>query len=92
MSHKIALTVASATAALTLAVALAAAGFAPGTPAAAASSAPIADQVVADPSPAVQVDTVYLAPVPKRKTVTVHKVIKTTGGEHESEHESEGDD
>lgn len=90
MSHKIALTVASATAALTLAVALAAAGFAPGAPATSASTAAVADQVVADPTPTVQIDTVYLAPKPKRQTITVHKVIKTSGGEHESE--SGGDD
>lgn len=92
MSHKIALTVASAAAALTLAVALAAAGLAPGTAATPASAASVTDPVVADPTPTVQVDTVYLAPAPEQKTITVHKVVKSSGGEDGSEHESEGDD
>ena len=99
MSHKVAITAASAAAALTLAVALAAAGFAPGAPATSASSATTAEQVVSDPAstpqvvanpaPTVQVDTIYLAPVPKPRTITIHKVVKTSGGEDTSEQESE---
>lgn len=96
MSRKIALGAASAAAALTLAVALAAAGFAPGSPTTPASSVTIVDQVVtdpvaADPAPTVQVDTIYLAPEPKPQTITVQNVVRTSGGEDESEQESEND-
>ena len=92
MTHKIALTAASAAAALTLALALAAAGFAPGDPATPASAASLTDQVVAEPVPTVQVDTVYVAPPQEPKTITVNKVVKSSHDEDESEHESEGDD
>lgn len=92
MSHKIALTAASAAAALTLTVALAAAGFAPGAPATAASSAAVVDQVVTDPAPTVQVDTVYLGPAQEPETITIRNVVKTSDGEEESENESENDD
>jgi len=98
MVHRLALAVAAGAAALTLTVALAAAGFAPGRPAtptdlaaadvAAADIAPAADGASADSAPTVQVDTIYLAPPPKQETVTIHKVVKTAGGEHESENES----
>ncbi|HEX2755806.1 MAG TPA: hypothetical protein VHM48_10100, partial [Candidatus Limnocylindrales bacterium] len=71
-----------------LTAALAAAGFAPG-----ASPQPVAaaDSVAATtPEPTVQVDTVYVAAPAKQQTITVHKVVKSTGGE-ESEGESGGD-
>ena len=89
MVSKIALFVASLAASLALAGALALAGFAPGaTPAAAATPtvATPAPDVAAQPQ--VQVDTVYVAPPAKQKTVTVHKVVKAAGGESEQE----GDD
>ena len=94
MLHRLALAVASAAAALTLIVALAAAGFAPGAPvavtdAAAADIAPI-DPGAVDTAPSVQIDTVYVAPPPRQETVTIHKVVKTSGGENENE--SGGDD
>jgi hypothetical protein len=89
MSRKIALTAASAAAALTLTVALAAAGFAPGAPATAAASASAVDQIVTDPAPTVQVDTVYLAPAQEPEAITIHKVLKASGGEEASENESE---
>ncbi len=85
MIHKTALFVASVAAALTLAFALAAAGFAPGaTDQSAAATAP-ASVVSADtaavvaPAP-VQIDKVYVAPPKPQKTITVHKVVKTSGG------------
>jgi hypothetical protein len=88
MSNKIALTVASAAAAVTLTVALAAAGFAPGSP----DPVGVVASATPDPTaaPTVQVDTVYLAARQKRQTITVHKVVKSSG-ESENEHES-GDD
>ena len=89
MVSKIALFVASLAASLALAGALALAGFAPGaapstaaTPTVAAPAPDVAAQ------PQVQVDTVYVAPPAKQKTVTVHKVVKAGGGESEQE----GDD
>ena len=42
-------------------------------------------------APTVQVDTVYVAAPPPQETITVHKVIRSSG-EDGSEHESEGDD
>ena len=97
MVHKLALAVASAAAALTLTVALAAAGFAPGAPIAVGDvtttdAAPIDPAAAADTAPAVQIDTVYVAPPPPQKTVTIHKVVATSGGEGESENETGGDD
>ncbi len=99
MLQKLALTAASAVAALTLALALAAAGFAPGSPAVTtgSSASPIAadpaaaDAAAPDAMPTVQVDTIYVKPAPKQKTITVHKVVKTSGGD-DGEHESGGDD
>ena len=35
--------------------------------------------------PRVQVDTVYVAPPAKQKTITVHKVVKAAGGESDEE-------
>jgi len=87
MTHKIALAAASAAAAFTLAAALAVAGFAPGPAQPVSLTSTIVDPTA---EPTVQVDTVYVAPPPKQETITVHKVIKTAGGE--GENESGGDD
>lgn len=86
MLQKVAIAVASGAAALTFTVALAAAGFAPGTPVTATdTSATIVAPVAADPAPTVQVDTIYVAPPPPQQTITVHKVVQTSGGESENE-------
>ena len=90
MPHTIPLAVASLAAALTFAVALVVGGLAPAAPVAADIERddrrrPSRD---ADP-PTVQIDTVYVAAPPAQETITVHKVIKTSG-EDGSEHESEG--
>ena len=92
MFQKTALLIASLAASLTLAVALAAAGFAPGAPASPVDAAAAATVGPADTAaPTVQVDKVYVpAPVPQ-KTVTVHKVVQTAGGENESEGTEVGD-
>ena len=90
MFQKTALLIASLAASLTLAVALAAAGFAPGTPAAPVDAAAAATSP-AGTTPPIQVDKVYVpAPIPQ-KTVTVHKVVQTAGGENESEGSEGGD-
>ncbi len=93
MLHKTALLVASVAAALTLAFALAAAGFAPGTTIApVATSATVstdAADVVAPPP--VVVDKVYVAPPQPQRTITVHKVTSSGGGESESEGSEGGD-
>lgn len=91
MSHTIPLAVASLAAAITFAVAVVVGGLTPAVPVAATSSATAADTVVTPDPPTVQIDTVYVAAPPRQETITVHKVIKTSG-EHESEHESGGDD
>ena len=86
MVSKITLFVASLAASLALAGALALAGFAPGAaPAAAATPtvAPTTPDVAAEPR--VQVDTVYVAPPAKQKTITVHKVVKAARGESDGE-------
>ncbi len=94
MISKTALFVASLAASLVLATALALSGFAPGAThpqqVAATSPDPTASATDTPAAPQVQVDTVYVAPPPKQKTVTVHKVIKTSGGEpgESGEHES----
>ena len=36
-------------------------------------------------APQVQVDTVYLAPPPPPKTITVHKTVTASRGEHEGD-------
>jgi hypothetical protein len=93
MVQKTALFIASLAASVTLAVALAAAGFAPGAPAVPADAAPAVstDAASASQAPAVQIDKVYVpAPVPQ-KTITVHKVLQTAGGENESEASEGGD-
>ena len=92
MPRTIPLTVASLAAALTFAIAVAVAGFAPASPGVATSSTTAtADTVVTPDAPTVQIDTVYVAAPPQQETITVHKVIKTSG-EDGSEHESQGDD
>ena len=92
MFQKTALLIASLAASLTLAVALSAAGFAPGAPASPVDSTAVSTAGPADATPPlVQVDKVYVpAPVPQ-KTVTVHRVAQTAGGENESDG-AEGDD
>ena len=77
---------------LTLAFALSAAGFAPGatTPATEAATVGTDTADVATP-PTVQVDKVYIAAPKPQRTVTVHKVLKTAGGESESEGSEGGD-
>ncbi len=89
MSNKIALTVASVAATATLTIALAAAGFAPASPAPVGAAVPATADPTAEPT--VQVDTVYVAAPPKQQTITVHKVVKSSG-ESENEHESGGND
>lgn len=94
MISKIALFFASLAASLVLAAALALSGFAPGAtparPVAATSPDPTASASDLPAEPLVQVDTVYVAPPPKQKTVTIHKVVKASGGEpgESGEHES----
>jgi len=84
MVHKLALFAASLVAALTLAVALAVAGFAPAGPGS-APTAPTAAQAADDAtSPPVQVDKVYVAAPPPQQTVTIHKVVGSSG-ENEAE-------
>ncbi len=96
MVHKLALLVASLAASLVLAVALGAAGFAPGaTPTPRAATTTTTTTAAADvaPTPTVQIDPVYIAPAPPRKTVTVHKVVKSAGGgESEGADGAEGGD
>jgi hypothetical protein len=95
MVHKVALLVAALAASLVLAVALAAAGFVPaaGPPATpvASTSATVVEQVMTGPSPTprVQVDKVYVAPPPPRKTITVHKTVKAPAAEAEDGEEGD---
>jgi hypothetical protein len=94
MLHKSALFIASLVAALALAIALAAAGFAPGSAPAAttASSTSVAASTADDVTlPPVQVDRVYVAASPPQRTVTVHKVVKSSGGDGEAEGSEGGD-
>jgi hypothetical protein len=91
MINKIALFAASLAASFALAFALAAAGFAPGATvpsAAVATSTPTIAEAV--PTPQVQVDTVYVAAPVKPKTIKIHKVIASSGGE--SGEQESGDD
>jgi hypothetical protein len=87
MVHKVALLVAALAASLVLAVALAAAGFNAGPPPkpVASTSTRVEDPATTGPSaaPRVQVDRVYVAPPPPRKTITVHKTIKAPAAEAE---------
>lgn len=90
MVQRIAIFIASLAAAAALAAGLAVAGLGSGTAAPASS---VATSTVADPQPTprVQIDTVYVAPPNKPKTVVVHKTVAPAGGEHESESEGGGD-
>jgi hypothetical protein len=92
MAAKIGLFVASLSAAFALAFALNAAGFAPGSRQAVPASstvsttaAPAVAPVGPSPTPQVQVDTVYVAPPVAPKTITVHKIVPSAGGEGGSE-------
>jgi hypothetical protein len=83
MAHRLALGAASIAAVAVLTTALAAAGFAPGAPAQpVATNEPIA--AVVAPEPTVQVDNVYVAAPAKQKTITVHRVVKASGGEDDA--------
>lgn len=94
MIHRVGLFIASLAAAGVLVVALTVAGFAPGSGAVPGTAAATAGQSAAaagvQPTPQVQVDTVYLGAPEAPKTITVHKVVPAAPGEGQ-EHES-GDD
>jgi hypothetical protein len=95
MTQKIALTAASAAAALTLAVALAATGFAPRpVESTTIDSVAATDAAATDaaPTPTIVVDTIYVAAPPPQQTITIHKVETASAGESDDEHESGGDD
>lgn len=96
MIGRIALFIASLAAALTLTVALAAAGFAPGSSqpvAASTTTGPVDPAAAVDVTPPpVQIDTIYLAAVPKQETITVHRVAASTGGEGDESGEGVGGD
>jgi len=85
MLQKTALFIASLAASATLAVALATAGFAPGTPAAPAVAPTAAADTATPAPPTVQVDKVYIPAPQPQQTITVHKVVKTSGGEADTE-------
>jgi len=92
MVHRVALFIASLTAALVLAAGLALSGLAP-----AADPAPaVADVQPAAtdpaPKPTVKVDTVYVTPKVKPRHVTVTRTVGTTRGSGEHEHERGGGD
>ena len=91
MLKKVALFLGSLAASLVLAGALALAGFAPGASPGSPSTiaAGVSTGPEASPPPVVQVDTVYVAPPPAQKTITVHKVVHGSG--EPSEQDSEGD-
>jgi hypothetical protein len=74
MRHRIALVIGSLASAGTLAVALSAAGLGPADPSLASSVA------TAPPStPRLQVDTVYVPAPAQPQTITVHRVVATSG-------------
>lgn len=73
MRHRIALVVGFLAASGTLAVALAAAGLGPADPALVSSVATPA------PTPRIQVDTIYLPAPADPPTVTVHRVVSSSG-------------
>lgn len=92
MIQRVALFVASLSAAGVLAAALALGGLAPAAdPAAAAVDAPPA-ATDAPPQPTVQVDTVYVTPKVKPKHVTISRTVRASSGEGEHEGEGKGDD
>ena len=81
MIHKAALALAAVVATIALTVALVLAGFAPGsTPQGTASLATVAQP--AEPSPTVQVDTIYVKPAPSPATIQIVRPAQG-GGEHE---------
>lgn len=90
MVQRIALFIASLGAAAALVVGLAVAGVGP---AGASPATPTAAEATpaAQPTPRVQVDTVYVAAPTAPKTVVVHKSVPAAGGENESESGGEGD-
>ena len=90
MIQRIALFVASLAAVGTLVVGLATAGLPPSVPSPTAV-APVEAVATADPTPQVQIDTVYVAPPAKPATVVVHKSVPATGGEQENGSEGAGD-
>lgn len=91
MVHRLALFVASLTAALVLAAGLALGGLIPAQPVpVVADAAPAA--MDAPPQPTVQVDTVYVTPKVKPKHVTITRSVRSGGGEREHEHEGGGGD
>lgn len=91
MIQRVALFVASLSAAGVLAAALALGGLAPaGDPAAATDAPPAATD--APPQPTVQVDTVYVTPKVKPKHVTISRTVRASSGEGEHEGEGKGDD
>ena len=89
MTQKLALTAASAAAALTLAVAVAATGFVSRTESSPARPTPARPTAAATPT--IVVDTIYVAPPPPQQTITVHKVA-STAGESDDGNESGGED
>lgn len=89
MIQRIALFAASLAAVAALVVGLSTAGLSPSAPVASAV-APIDTAAVADPTPQVQIDTVYVAPPQKAATVVVHKTVPAAGGENENESDGEG--
>ncbi len=89
MFHRVALFVASLTAALVLAFGLAMAGIVP-VPAPSGAE-PVAATIDPPQQPTVQVDTVYLTPPVAPQDVTVTRTVNG-GGEHENEHEGGRDD
>lgn len=92
MIQRVALFVASLSAAVVLAAALALGGLAPAAdPAAAITDAPPA-ATDAPAQPTVQVDTVYVTPKVKPKHVTVSRTVRASSGEREHEREGGGDD
>ena len=92
MIQRVALFVASLSAALVLAAALALGGLAPAAdPAAVVTDAPPA-ATDGPPQPTVQVDTVYVTPKVKPKHVSVTRTVRSSSGEGEHEREGEGDD
>ncbi len=94
MIQRLALFAASLAAAAVLAVGLALAGVGrPGGPDAASApvTQPAAATAVAPAEPAVQVDTVYVAPQPSPQEITVTKTARATGGAAEAGNEGEDD-
>jgi hypothetical protein len=85
MRHRLGLIAGSIAATATLTVALAAAGFGPAAP-----TALVSDVVAPAASPQVQVDTIYVAAPQAPQTITVHRVVQSSG--EGDEHEGGSDD